>query len=157
MDGINTAAPADFTVTAQPNCSLSPTQRRLVLSLMYFVTFGIAIGFALAGIWMVLPFAGLEMMALTLAFSYIGCHARDYERISIEGDCVTVETLSYKDTRRHEFNRYWAKVVLARYPRGCRVALRSHGREVEVGRFLTDEQRLALASQLKIRLSNKIN
>jgi uncharacterized membrane protein len=155
MDGINTAAPADFSVTAQPNCSLSPAQRRSFLILMYCVTFGIAIGFALTGIWMVLPFAGLEMLALTLAFSYIGCHAGDYERISIKGDCLTVETLSYKDAHRHEFNRYWAKVVLARHSHGCRVALRSHGREVEVGRFLTDEQRLALASQLKIQLGNK--
>ena len=35
---------------------------------MVFVSFGIAIAFAVSGLWMVLPFAGAEMLVLGIAF-----------------------------------------------------------------------------------------
>jgi uncharacterized membrane protein len=35
---------------------------------------------------------------------------------------------------------------------GSRLALRSHGRELEIGRYLNDEQRLDLARALRRRL-----
>ena len=47
--------------------------------------------FAVLGAWLILPFAGLEMLVLYLAFRYIDRHAGDYERIAIDGDRVEVE------------------------------------------------------------------
>jgi uncharacterized membrane protein len=35
---------------------------------------------------------------------------------------------------------------------GSRLALRSHGRELEIGRYMNDEQRLDLARALRRRL-----
>ena len=51
---------------------------------------------------------------------------------------------------RLELSRYWAKVVCE--AEGSRLALRSHGREIEVGRHLCEEQRLEMARDLKREL-----
>jgi uncharacterized membrane protein len=50
----------------------------------------------------------------------------------------------------HKFNRYWAQVVVSRD--GSRLALRSHGREIEIGRNMSDGQRRELARELKRQL-----
>ena len=48
--------------------SISPGALAAVFSLLAAVTVGIGIGFAALGAWMVLPFAGLEALALAAAF-----------------------------------------------------------------------------------------
>ena len=50
------------------NCSISPQGLALVFVLLAAATIAIGIGFAAAGAWLVLPFAGLEALALGAAF-----------------------------------------------------------------------------------------
>jgi Integral membrane protein (DUF2244) len=54
-----------------------------------------------------------------------------------------------------EFNRYWAQAVFSPAPGrpGGKLAIRSHGREVEIGIYLTAAQRAAAARQLRERLN----
>ncbi|PKO52050.1 MAG: DUF2244 domain-containing protein [Betaproteobacteria bacterium HGW-Betaproteobacteria-2] len=114
----------------------------------------VGLGFSFAGAWLVLPFAGLEVLAIAYAFYYIHCHAGDYESITIEGDSLTIEKHDYKHDSRTVFNRYWAGVLVRELPCGDHsLFLRSHGKEVEFGRhFMNDDQRLQLAEQLKKRV-----
>jgi uncharacterized membrane protein len=49
-----------------------------VFALLAGVTVAIGIGFAVLGAWMLLPFAGLETMALAIAFLVIARRAGDY-------------------------------------------------------------------------------
>jgi len=146
MDCIESAHAAEYERVARRNNSLSSTGRILVFAFLFIVSVGIAGAFAALGAWLILPFAGLEMLGLYLAFRYVGRHAADYERIAIAGDRVKVELFEAGCANRHEFNRCWAQVVAS--PGGARLALRSHGREVEIGRHMNDEQRLALALEL---------
>ena len=44
------------------------------------VAVGIGIGFAAVGAWLVLPFAGVEALALGIAFVAIARRMADYER-----------------------------------------------------------------------------
>ena len=55
------------------NCSISPAALAGVFAALAAVTLLIGIGFALAGAWLVLPFAGLEVLMLAAAFFW---HAR---------------------------------------------------------------------------------
>ena len=144
----------DAQIVARPNKSLSATGMVKVVAVIASISLIIAIGFGLLGAWLVLPFAGLEVLALAYAFYYINCHASDYESITIDGDRLAVEKRSYKNTSQVVFNRYWARVSLRELPSGDQsLLLRSHGKEVEFGRhFLNNEQRLALAQQLKTRV-----
>ena len=55
-------------MTRACNCSISPAGFLGVLASLAAVTLAIGIGFALLGAWLVLPFAGLEVLALGAAF-----------------------------------------------------------------------------------------
>ena len=144
----------DYRIIARPNCSLSPKGRVGVVALIASFSLAVAVGFSLAGAWLVLPFAGLELLAVACAFYYINCHAEDYESITIDGDRLALEKRDYKNTSQIVFHRYWARVLLRELPGGEQsLLLRSHGKEVEFGRhFMNNDQRLALALQLKKRI-----
>jgi uncharacterized membrane protein len=138
---------AEYVYTARRNNSLSSSGRLFVFSFILTVSLGIALGFSLVfGAWPILPFAGVEMVVLYLAFRYMDRHAADYERITIRGDNVAVEVHEGRKIIRLELNRYWAQVVCA--ADGSRLALRSHGREIEVGRHLCDAERADMAREL---------
>ena len=141
---------AEFSLVARRNNSLSPSGRFRVFVFVFAVSIGIASAFAIFGAWLILPFAGLEMLVLYLAFREIGRHAGDYERIAIGRDRVRVESCETGQLNHDELSRYWARVVASRD--GRYLALRSHGRELAIGRHRSDEQRLELAKALALQL-----
>jgi uncharacterized membrane protein len=145
---------ADFEVVARPNSSLTAKGRVYAVVIIAAISLAVALGFSLIGAWLVLPFAGIELLAIGYAFYYIHCHSQDYESIVIEGDQISVEKKSYKAVSKMVFNRYWAKVLLRLTPNGDQMlSLRSHGKEIDFGRsFMTNDQRLELAKQLKERV-----
>jgi uncharacterized membrane protein len=140
------ARAAGFSRVARRNNSLSSAGRQLVFIFLFVVSVGIACAFAAAGAWLILPFAGIEMLVLYAAFRYVDRRAADYERIAIVGDKVEVEICEVGRAQNYEFNRCWAQLLASRD--GGRLALRSHGREVEIGRHRNDDQRLALAREM---------
>ena len=70
----------------RPNRSLSPTGRWLWFGLIALATFLLAAGAAAIGAWMVLPFAGAEVLLVWLAFHVIGGHDGDYEVLRLLGN-----------------------------------------------------------------------
>ncbi|MGZ8262462.1 MAG: DUF2244 domain-containing protein [Methylotenera sp.] len=154
VDISGTAASVHYSITARPNCSLSPVGTLSVFTIISLLTLIFSFGFVLIGAWPVLPFAGAELLALGLCFYHVWHHTGDFERLTIDDDKLIVETHEPGHDKRIELNGYWARLVLDCMPDGyCRrLALRSHGREVEFGRHMTSEQRLNLARQLKPRL-----
>ena len=112
-----------------------------------------AAAFACLGAWLILPFAGIEVLVLYLAWRWIERHAHDYELLTITGDRVEIEVADVGRLQRFEFNRWWTQVVSSQD--GGSLALRSHGRQVEFGRHLTNEQRLRAAGALRRRLRDR--
>lgn len=143
-----------WVVTTQPNVSLSYGHRLLCFTAIGATTLGVALMFAFHGIWMILPFAGLEIALLGWAFHHLNCHAHDFERITFDANSITIEAHDHKIVYRTEFQRYWVRVILRVSPitRRARLYLRSHGREIEVGRFMSDEERASLARRMRARL-----
>lgn len=124
----------------------------LVFALLSVVTLGIATGFALAGAWLVLPFAGLEVTALVLAFLWTARHAADYERLEIAPGRVRVEVAEGQALRRREVNGGALRV--RQLPGDGRVVVTCAGSgEIEIGRHLDAEARVGLADELKKTLS----
>jgi uncharacterized membrane protein len=143
---------AEYVVTARRNNSLSASGRQLVFVFILCVSLGIATGFYVVfDAWPVLPYSAIEMTVLYFAFRYMDRHAADFERITIRGGTVAIESQDGPHVKRLELNRHWAKVVCDE--EGSRVALRSHGREIAVGRHLCEERRLGLARELTRELS----
>jgi len=141
------ARAAEYIFIARRNNSLSRSGRLLT----FVFTLGLSLGIALVfGAWLVTVFAGVEMLALYFAFRHIDQHAGDYERVVIQGNRLEVEVAEGRAVKCFEFNRYWSQVVCD--DRGRRVALRSHGRELEIGRHLCEEQRMLMANELRREL-----
>lgn len=143
-----------FVFQSRPRLSLTRTQERLAFSSLAALCLATAIGFTLLGYWMILPFAGLEIALLGWAFGALRSREGDYETLTIAGDVVVLEWRAGRKSGRREMNRLWARVICecSAPGRNCRLGLVSHGRETEVGHYLSDEARLQLAATLRSKL-----
>jgi uncharacterized membrane protein len=136
---------AKLTLVAKRNNSLSSMRRCLVLGSTTLAVVAISVGFACNVAWLVLPFAGLDLLVVVFAFRNVERRTGDYECMIVRSDQVVIERWDRGSVSRFELNRTWAQVVF-REPRGVesgRPVLRSHGNEAELGIHLTDEQRAA--------------
>ena len=141
-----------FKVTFKPNSALSTVMKQRIIILLTVIPCAIGIFFCFLGAWPILPFVGLEVVALAYAFYYVNKHEADYESISIEGDSLLIERCVGESISQHEINPYWVKVTQHELPNGeLHLYLQSHGKEIEVGRYLTRKQRELLVKQLKQR------
>lgn len=143
-------------IIVKQNNSLSPKGFVWLFVSIFAITMTVAIGVSIVGAWFVLPFAGLEVLAFACVFHHVYLHYEDHESITINTDDVVIEKHYYKHNEKFTFQRYWAKVILRNVADGtCALLIGSHGKEVEFGRrFINDEQRLAIARQLKQQLKN---
>jgi len=138
------------------NCSASPTQLAAVFGSLVAVSFAFAAAFAALGLWMVLPFVGLELMAVAVAFLCYGRHAADVERIELANDRLVVERVEADRSSRWEFDPRRVRVEVDERGSGLgargQVRLASSGEQIEIGRHLLDERRVALARDLRTAL-----
>lgn len=151
LDGFSARREQLFSYTSRPNCSLHPRGRKLVFWLIALVTLTISSVFAWMGYWLTLPFAGLEIGVLAWAFESLSRRGDDYETLTIDDNEIVVDRLQSEQIEHLQLNRQWATLVKSGNG-ACghvRIALRSHGREMELGVFLTDEKRLELANSLQ--------
>lgn len=146
------ASPA-YSVTVKRNCSMTPRAVLLLLGATALFSFGVGVVFAWFGLWLVLPFVGLEMLALTVAFLMNGRHAGDYERFACEGGHLRVEIRDGSRVERHEFNPHWVRMLVSTTRRETRITLASHGRELEIGRHLDGQGRTLLARELERQIA----
>jgi uncharacterized membrane protein len=133
-----------------PHCSLTPRAAALFFGSVCFATFGVASAATLMGYWPVLPFAGAEMLLLGWALKTSMDRRHERERIDVTETEVLIE-YSRGTPTRVVFPRHWARVKIRR-PKSplhrAHLVIESHGRAYEVGKFLSEEERLQLASHL---------
>jgi uncharacterized membrane protein len=142
---------AAFTYFSRHAASLELRTFAWVFGSLCLLPLVIAAGFAVAGAWMIIPFAGLEAAALLTAAVVFLRRAGDFERVAVRGDRILVEVRERGLAEQFEFHRGWARVVTGN---SGRLALRSHGRTVEIGRYCSDEGRRMLARELHSRLGS---
>ena len=139
----------------RPNQSMSPRGMLVIYSGMATVIVGIGVACFTIGLPLVLPFSGAELFVLGAAFYLTARRGEAREVITVSRDAVAVECGRRGPETHTEFQRYWAGVILERprygwYP--SRLLIRSHGRQVEVGRFLNEQERRGLALELRAAL-----
>ncbi len=134
-----------------PNCALSDAHARLFMGSPVFGTLIVSGRIALAGFWLVLPFAGLELMAVGYALALSLKRGRYREVLRVFNDEFVVEKGVQNVEERVEFPRYWATVQLvparvASYP--SRLMVSCMGSTLEIGEFLTESERVGLGKRL---------
>jgi uncharacterized membrane protein len=120
-------------------------------------TFGVAGAAAAIGAWPVMPFAGLEVALVALAFRVVQMHDKDFERLEIGEHEVRVEARRARAVTRFVAHRPWARVEVSDRGMRCSLRLAYRGRSEPLGRLLSDEGRRELAQRLRGRIAVTAN
>ena len=149
--GPSGADPVIFDAVLTPHRSLSPRAFRLLMAAVGGVSLAFGTGFLLIGAWPIFGFLGLDVLLIYLAFRVNFRHARLYETVTLTREALTVQRISPRgDAQRWRFQPAWLKVLIDDPPApDSRLTLRSHGRSLCIGSFLTPEERLDFARTLR--------
>ena len=110
--------------------------------------------FAVQGAWLVIPFTGVELLALVVAFVAYGRHAGDYERIVVAPDRIVVEHCTGGRLARQEVGPEWARFEYESGRRGV-IRLVAGRTKVAIGSFLPEQSRERLVRELRASLAER--
>ena len=130
------------------NCSLTPRQSGAVYALLCTASFGIALVFLVQGIWIVLAFALVEMLAVGLALLHYARHALDTERIALLEACLLVERIDAGHREEIRLDPVRLRVSGPAPRQGKLIRLESAGVSVEVGSYVAEPVRVQVAREL---------
>jgi uncharacterized membrane protein len=138
-------------IVLQPNLAASWRANRIFLLVISGLSGLIAGGFAFLGAWLILPFAGLEIMLLASLLWYVyTVHSRQ-EVVHFSDSEVVVEKGRTRPVLKWKCQRPWCRFNLYNshpwYPQ--RLKLRCHHREIEIGEFLAENERNELRAYLR--------
>lgn len=111
----------------------------------------IAMVFTFFGYWIVLPFYGLEMIALGVGL-YITCRKIYRQEVILVGkDTLRIEKGGETVHKSWNFDKYWVRITLENkgsISKSLCLKVGSHGKYIEVGSFLTRSEKESLAIEL---------
>ncbi|MFN2645599.1 MAG: DUF2244 domain-containing protein [Burkholderiales bacterium] len=137
-----------FSLILKRNCSISPAGLACVFAALAVAVLAIGTGFALLGAWLILPFAGLEVLLLAGAFLLQARHAADYERIELADGRLRVAVAAGGRLSRYDFDARSVRIAMDEgtlFLRGPRASL-------QIGRHLDTASRERCSAELKRRL-----
>ena len=133
----------------RPSRSLTVSGRKLWLGLIAASTLLVAGAAGAMGAWLILPFAGLEVMLVWYAFRVIGRHDEDYETLSVSGSEFRWERRCGRETSLLQGSRHWAQLVDTKTDGRLQLQLSYAGNTVLIGQLMPNEQREILAKRLR--------
>jgi uncharacterized membrane protein len=147
----SSAVEPELCVLSRRNDSLGTRGRRTAFCLIAAVSLALGIGFVVAGAWPVLPYSLVEISVLAGAFACLERRARDWERLTVDGERVIVERVRGGQVDRREWNRQWVRVETTAGRDGLptRMVLRSAGQACEFGAALAARRRGEVAQALR--------
>lgn len=144
-----------FDAVLHPHASLTPRSFFLLMAFIGVISFCAGVAFVMVGAWPVFGFFAIDIVLVFLAFKLNFRDARRYETLQLTKTTLTVERVAPSGKReRWRFQPYWLQVDLDDDPApDSALTLRSHGRMVEIGSFLTAEEKIDLANALRTELN----
>ena len=148
-----------FDAVLHPHTSLTPRGFFLLMAVVGLVSFLAGIAFILMGAWPVFGFFGIDVLLVYFAFKLNYRDARRYETVQLTDSLLTVERIAPSGRReRWRFQPYWLQIDIDDHPTSSTaLTLRSHGRILEIGRFLTPDEKIDLANALRSELNKLRN
>jgi len=139
-------------IVAKTNCSASWRSNQLALLAIAIPSLIIATGFAALGAWPILPFAGLELLALGSALYYVNWKLQYRHVITLSEESVRIDKGHYIPRKSWLFPRQGAGLAITpeKHPwEGPELALHERGESVRLGEFLNRDDSLKLLDLLK--------
>ena len=112
------------------------------------LTFGI--GFFFIGATMILPFAGLEVLALILILRINRKWLNQKQALHLDKLYVKIE----KDDKKMIFDRFLSKFLVEENNSKKVLYLKSNNEKIEIGSFLNEEEKEELINLLKKKVSD---
>lgn len=148
---------AEYRLDLSPHISMGPQGfARIILISAGFLALPLLAVLGTPVLWGLLPFAGLALWALWYALSRNAAErGRLHEDLTLTRDAITLTRTNPRAPDQHwQANPYWVRVRLA--DKGAKVdnylTLEGGGRTVELGAFLSPEERAALHDELSLAL-----
>ncbi len=139
-------------ITLRPNNSLSWKAAKYFIATLMTVSFTIATGFLLYGMWMILLFTTLEMGVLSACFYYCARQGQRQEVVTLSREHITYEAGYERPQTRLHWQRFFTKILIhtPSHPwQPMRILLNHRGDEQEIGGFLSTQDKLELARALR--------
>jgi uncharacterized membrane protein len=139
-------------IVLRPNNSSSWKFNMQVVASLALIAFFLATYLALQGLWVVFPFAVLEIGFLFICL-YLRLRANiNTEVITFDENNVIVERGCFHAEKTWKYHRMWAKIFVKKpathgFPK--QIFIRSHGKELELGSFLNKKDKEILIEDLK--------
>jgi len=130
------------------NCSIAPSQLLAFYASFCGLSLAIAALFWLEGAVLVLPFAGIELLAVGAALLAYARHATDRETIRLQPGRLLVQRANGARLEEVEFAPAWVRVEPRSGDRSL-IELSGQGRRITVGRYVRPELRRQLADELR--------
>ncbi len=148
-------SPVLFDALLTPHRSLSPSGFVILMAFVCAISFTAGLIFFLAGAWPVVGFLGLDVLLIYLAFRLNYRHGRAYETLELTPRSLTLRRVDHwGKASSWRFQPTWLQVLIDDPPEHhSQLTLRSHGRSVTIGAFLTPVERLDLARSLRRALA----
>ena len=146
-----------FRAILLPHRSLGRKGFIILMSVVSGISVLTGMAFYMLGAWPVAGFCGLDVLLIYGAFRLNYRAARLHELIELADNELKL-TRVYPSGRSQSwtFNPYWVRLELEQYDNQAdRLSLRSHGRVLSFGNFLSDDEKKGLADALKTALGNR--
>ena len=134
-----------FYIELRPNKSSSLRQNVLFFGMLSLICITFGVGFFIVGAPLILPFAGLEILALITIIKL----NRDW---SNQLQILAIDKLHVKITnnkRKKIYDRFLSKFLIQEKNGAKVILLQSHKEQIEIGRFLTADEKDELIVILK--------
>jgi uncharacterized membrane protein len=156
MSAQDTLAAPDsrFSAVLLPHRSLGRKGFIILMGVISVVSFLTGVAFYMKGAWPVLGFFGIDVVLIYGAFRLNHRAARIYE--TVELSLSELKVTRFHPSGRAEswsFNPYWVRLELIESEsRANRLNLRSHGRVLPFGNFLSNDEKRGFAHALHTAL-----
>lgn len=141
----------DFRALLTPHRALGPQGFAILLSALCALCAGTAAVFLMSGAWPVLAFLTLDVALLALAWQINDRISRLHETVQLTEDALLVKR-TYPSGKQADwsFHPYWVRLAVEENDTTGRVELKlnSHGRELIIGHFMSDEDKYDFADAL---------
>lgn len=134
-----------FYIELRPNKSSSLRQNVLFFGMLSLICITFGVGFFIVGAPLILPFAGLEILALITIIKLNRDWSNQLQILAI--DKLHVKITSNK--RKKIYDRFLSKFLIQEKNGVKVILLQSHKKQIEIGRFLTADEKDELIAILK--------
>lgn len=155
---VKTIKEDSYLIDVKPNGSLNGFARVIFLTSIAFICIGIATIFFLLGATLILPFAGLEILILIIAFYLNFNWSRQRQRIFLSKDLVLIQKGRSKlEYSWQEFRTFTSFHVDKSSDEITKLSFRSKGKDIEIGEFLNQDDKKTLHKQMNFLVEDLNN